>query len=154
MDIKKPIKRHRAIQPLSREHHYGLQLCWKIRTGFQRGVSPARIWNYTDWFYQQYLLPHFDTEEKLLFPLLGNEHASVKKAVAEHRRLKRLFEDREHVQLTLNRIEEELEKHIRFEERVLFNEIQEAADEAQLQAVALLHVEIKISETWEDKFWE
>ncbi|WP_241739476.1 hypothetical protein [Aestuariibaculum marinum] len=32
----KPLKRHKALQPLSREHHYGLLLTWKIRTGFKK----------------------------------------------------------------------------------------------------------------------
>ena len=35
----KPIKRHKAIQPLSREHHQGLLLCWKIGKGFEKGIE-------------------------------------------------------------------------------------------------------------------
>lgn len=154
MEIRKPLKRHTAIQPLSREHHHGLQLCWKIRTGFQRNVAVPRIWSYTGWFYRNFLLPHFDAEEKLLFPVLGDEHSYIRKAVAEHRRLKRLFEDNQQVQRSLNRIEEELEKHIRFEERVLFNEIQQAASEAQLLEIAQLHTGTVFPDTWEDRFWE
>jgi len=29
--MNQPIKRHVALQPVSREHHYGLLLSWKIR---------------------------------------------------------------------------------------------------------------------------
>ena len=38
----KPQKRHKALQPLSREHHHGLLLSWKIRSGFnKKGIIPA-----------------------------------------------------------------------------------------------------------------
>ena len=35
----KPQKRHKALQPLSREHHHGLLLSWKIRTGFSKDIA-------------------------------------------------------------------------------------------------------------------
>lgn len=41
--MSQPIKRHPSLQPLSREHHYGLLLSWKIREGFKREVPPERI---------------------------------------------------------------------------------------------------------------
>jgi len=40
-----PIKRSIALQPLSREHHHGLLLCWKIRTGLKKGIDIDRIKN-------------------------------------------------------------------------------------------------------------
>ena len=57
---------------------------------------------------------------------------------------------------TLIAIEEKPEKHIRFEERVLFNKIQEEASEKQLLIIQKLHntdVGCNI-DTWNDKFWE
>lgn len=150
----KPIKRHKAIQPLSREHHQGLLLSWKIRTGLSKGVSTDRIKTYVDWFYKTHLIPHFEEEEVNLFPILGNDNELVKKAVAQHRRLHRLFRSTGELQKSLNHIEEELEKHIRFEERVLFNEIQKVATEQQLRLVLEHHNETKFSENNTDKFWE
>tara|TARA_R110002050_G_scaffold350_5_gene2336 strand:- start:16515 stop:16976 length:462 start_codon:yes stop_codon:yes gene_type:complete len=150
----KPIKRHKAIQPLSREHHQGLLLSWKIRTGLSKGVSTKRIKTYVDWFYTNYLAPHFEEEEKHLFPILGKDNAMVKKAVAQHRRLDRLFKSTTELNKSLNRIEEELEQHIRFEERVLFNEIQKMATEQQLQFILEHHIETKFSENTTDSFWE
>lgn len=44
---------------------------------------------------------------------------------------------------TLGQIEEELEQHIRFEERQLFNEIQQLANEAQLYIIAKHHVRLQ-----------
>ena len=149
-----PIKRHKAIQPSSREHHQGLLLSWKIRTGLSKGVSTDRIKTYVDWFYKTYLIPHFEEEEKHLFPILGNNNILVKKAIAQHRRLDRRFSITSELKKSLNLIEEELEQHIRFEERVLFNEIQKVATEQQLQFILEHHSESNFFESSTDRFWE
>ncbi len=90
---KKPIKRDKNIQPLSRDHHHTLLLCWQIRKGYSKEVSPERIKSYTDWFFENHVLPHFEIEEKYLFPVRGENKDLGKKALAEHWRLKRLFRD-------------------------------------------------------------
>jgi hemerythrin-like domain-containing protein len=151
--MAQPIKRHIALQPLSREHHFGLLLCWKIRTGFSKGVAADRIKAYADWFYSNHLVPHFEMEEAHIFPVLGNEHELVQQALNEHKRLHSLFHAQEDSQNVLSDIEEELEKHIRFEERVLFNEIQKVATPEQLQERERLHTDEPFTEAWEDKFW-
>jgi len=153
MEVRKPLKRHLSLQSLSREHHFGLLLCWKIRTGFQKSVEVNRIKAYSDWFFQTHLIPHFDKEEKLWFPLLGNSHQLIKKALTDHRRLARLFNDTAQAEKSLSLIEEELEAHIRFEERVLFEEIQKTVPESTLLQ-AMKQLEEKESlEDWHDPFW-
>ncbi len=150
----KPIKRHEALKPLSREHHYGLLLCWKIRQGFKLNVDSQRIKDYTEWFKVQYLEPHFEAEEQYIFPVLGNDHELVKRALSEHRRLKRLFDQETEITKALILIEEELYSHIRFEERVLFNEIQRIATSEQLAEIEEKHQGIAFSDKeWKDKFW-
>lgn len=121
--MHKPIKRHKALQPVSREHHFGLLLSWKIRKGFKLNIELERIKAYTDWFWEHHLVPHFNFEEHFMFPILGNEHKLVKKAIREHNRLSRLFTATDKIEQNLSLIEEELIAHIRFEERVLFKEI-------------------------------
>ncbi len=149
-----PIKRHEALKSLSREHHHGLLLCWKIRQGFKKDVAPERIKSYTDWFQKVYLEPHFETEEKYIFPVLGNEHEKVKKALAEHRRLKRLFKQDSEIKKALSLIEEELDQHIRFEERDLFNEIQAVATPEQFAEIQERHEGLPFSDDdWDDHFW-
>ncbi|WPP50607.1 hemerythrin domain-containing protein [Catalinimonas niigatensis] len=150
----KPIKRNEALQPISREHHQSLLLCWKIRTGFSKGVDVARMKKYADWFFKNHIQTHFDIEEKYIFPILGNEHEGVKKALSEHRRLTRLFENKDEIEKSLSRIEEELEAHIRFEERILFNEIQETATDTQLKSISEHHTESKFQENTEDMYWK
>jgi iron-sulfur cluster repair protein YtfE (RIC family) len=149
----KPIKRNKALQGVSREHHHGLLLCWKIRTGFSKGISEERIKKYVDWFYGAHLLPHFELEENHIFPILGKDHELVKKAISQHKRLNRLFNETGTLSKSLNLIEEELEQHIRFEERVLFNEIQKIATEDQLGTISKIHNDQKFNDNIDDTFW-
>lgn len=150
---EKPLKRHKALQPLSREHHHGLLLSWKIRSGFNKKIETERIKTYADWFFETHLIPHFELEETHIFSILNEDHELVKRALAEHRRLKRLFADDEDHEKSLHKIEEELEQHIRFEERILFPEIQKAATEAQLELIADIHHEEGFVDKIDDEFW-
>ena len=74
MISSKPLKRVLELQPLSHDHHHGLQLCWKIRTGFSKKIAPDRIKKHTDWFFKTHLKPHFELEEKYVFPILGADN--------------------------------------------------------------------------------
>ncbi|MEZ4792471.1 MAG: hemerythrin domain-containing protein [Gelidibacter sp.] len=150
----KPLKRHKALQPLSRDHHHGLLLSWKIRNGFNKNVELGRIKTYADWFFETHLIPHFELEEAHIFPLLDENNELVKRALAEHRRLKRLFNEEGDVEKSLHKIEEELEQHIRFEERVLFPEIQKIATEDELLQIEKIHHEDGFVENLEDEFWK
>lgn len=156
----KPVKRSKALQALSRDHHHGLLLCWKIRTGFSREVAPDRISEYVRHFFRSHLQQHFREEEKLVFGLLEADNELRKKAESQHRRLlrlcRRLEEEPPRVTVTLGEIEEELEQHIRFEERKLFPLVEE-----QLDAPALLELERSLEEQhrpfrdqWKDVFWQ
>lgn len=152
--MSEPLKRHPSLQPLSREHHHGLLLCWKIRTGLKNGVEPQRIKQYVDWFFENHLIQHFAVEEKQLFPILGLSNPMVKQAIAEHHRLRELFKSKTNLKVVLGLIESELDHHIRFEERVLFQEIQQVADDSQLQLLDEIHQEVPESNVWKDNFWE
>ncbi len=150
----KPQKRHIALQPLSREHHHGLLLSWKIRSGFSKNIDPKRMRSYADWFYKTQLIPHFEIEEAHIFTILEKDNELVKKALAEHRRIKRLFAETENDAKTLSKIEEELEKHIRFEERVLFPEIQKVATETQMIEIEKIHQPESFEDNLDDEFWK
>ena len=153
MEKKAPLKRDPALRHLSHDHHHGLLLCWKIRQGFKLGVEPARMKNYCVWFWTSYLNPHFEEEEKVIFPILPEDNLLIKQALTEHKRLRKLFSSWENPEKTLGQIEEELEKHIRFEERILFPEIQEKATVEQLEAIAAHGKREKFVENGEDPFW-
>ena len=55
MNTNAPIKRTEVLKPLSHEHHHGLLLCWKIKTGIKKNIDAARIKKYADWFYRSHL---------------------------------------------------------------------------------------------------
>ena len=150
----KPQKRHKALQPLSREHHQGLLLSWKIRAGFSKDINPKRIRAYANWFFKNHLMPHFELEETYVFTILDAENEMIKRGLAEHRRLKRLFADTSDDIKILSKIEEALEQHIRFEERILFPEIQNVATQAQWRQIELIHQPEKFIDNEIDVFWK
>lgn len=154
MEKKKPIKRHIALQPLSRQHHFGLLFSWKIRKGFQNNIEIGRMQEYAKWFYKHEITPHFHDEEKYVFPILDKENELIERALKEHRRIKRLFNDTKDPEKSLSKLEEELDAHIRFEERILFNEIQKFATEAQLAKIEEIHSDLKKTPDYRDPFWE
>ena len=63
---KKPIKRNENILKLSKEHHFSLLFCWKIRQGLKAGADSSRIIKYVQYFKTHFLLPHFSEEEIFL----------------------------------------------------------------------------------------
>lgn len=153
---RKPQKRAKELHPLSHDHHHGLLLCWKIRQGLKKDIDPERIMKYARAFFTDSIEQHFYEEEKFLFPLLGRDHPMIKKACKDHNRLKRLFLSENDLLKACSLIEEELEAHIRFEERELFNEIQRLAVEGELGKVhKKLHPRNKVGPLaqWPDPFW-
>lgn len=154
MKKSKPIKRHIALQPLSRQHHFGLLFSWKLRKGFSKNIAIERLHDYAKWFFQHEIKPHFAEEEKYIFPILNEENEMIVRALREHRRIERLFNDAENPEKSLSLLEEELDAHIRFEERILFNEIQKVATEAQLQKIEDIHAEPETHREYDDAFWD
>lgn len=148
-----PIKRTPELQPLSRDHHQGLLLCWKIRKGISNGTPSERIKEYVKWFYSEHLLPHFKTEEDLLFTILGSAHPLIIQAITEHRDLEKLITDESNSQELLQEIAQKLDDHIRFEERTLFGEIEKVATAEQLQLISTHHQEPVFCDNDTLKFW-
>ena len=157
MNRPPPLKRIDELVPLSHDHHHALWLSLKIRTGFKKGIDPSRIKKHTDWFFKTHLIPHFEIEERYIFPILGSDNELVKRALKEHRKLNRLFNAKRDIEKNLVLIEEQLESHVRFEERILFDEIQKIATRSELQKINEIHCSTfsaeEVNEKWEDEFW-
>lgn len=154
MENKKPLKRHEALKPLSRQHHSGLLFSWKLRKGFTENISTERLKAYANWFFIHEIKPHFKLEEDYIFPILDTKNPLIVRALKEHRRLERLFYEHENIQNSLSLLEEELEAHIRFEERILFNEIQKIATKEELEKINKIHPDTDSEKIYEDSFWE
>lgn len=141
-----------ALEPLRDEHKDVLLLCSRIREGLKRGIEMKRIRKYTDWFQETHLKPHFELGEQLIFPLLGN-NVRVKKALANHRRIKRLLSCSCKDEKVLNLLEEELTTHIRFEERILYKEL-ELSNPGRISEIEEQHKVMQAHEReWKDPFW-
>ena len=150
--MTKPLKRHVALQPVSREHHQGLLLAWKIREGMKRGIPEERITKYINWFWEHHLATHFRFEEIYIFPILGSDHPLILRALQEHQDLSDLMTSEDHTKENLFAIEQQIVKHIRFEERTLFQEIEAVASEKKLREVEEAHGKAPDCHC-EDRFW-
>jgi hypothetical protein len=148
-----PIKRAPELKSFSHDHHHGLLLCWKIKTGMSKNIELLRIKKYVDWFYETYLKTHFKLEEKYIFSILEPDNVLVRQALQEHKTLIELFETSSDLEANLKRIEKELDSHIRFEERILFAEIQKSATKKQLEKIEEVHSREVFIENEDANFW-
>lgn len=136
------------------KHHKTLFFCWNIRTGIDRGIEMNRIVEYVKWYGEEILFPKLEIEEKLLFTILNEENYLVKRALKEHRRLRRLFKIGTNPMKHLIYIEEELDLHIRFEEKNILPEIETVATQKQLKAINDALEKLPTNADWDDNFWE
>lgn len=129
------MKRHSALINLSRDHHNGLitaQLL-KINAPLYKGLPETtedKIRFIKDFFNKE-LSNHFLEEEEILFPFIEKESDELaeltKKLTQDHSELKQLIislDETIEKEKQLDQIGKLLEAHIRYEERKLFEKIQ------------------------------
>lgn len=155
--MTKPLKRHLFIIEFSKDHHYGLLLVWKIRQGLQKNVEPSRIVKYVNFFSEEELLPHFEEEEKYLLPLLPETDDLRKRVEAEHAHLRKLLSACANDKVApLKDLANDLEAHIRFEERIFFPHLEKNIDlnNVELKEIIVKHKRNNLDAKWIDTFWE
>ena len=153
---QKPIKRNKNIVALSRDHHHGLLLCWKIRQGLKMNVELKRIGNYIHFFWKTQMVEHFRKEEELLFSKIDgpvcdrvkDEHGIIRLLVDG---IDRHDKNNRNSYIEFSNL---LEQHIRYEERVLFPYLEANISASELEAIGK---ELEMNEThndvYEDEFW-
>jgi iron-sulfur cluster repair protein YtfE (RIC family) len=159
MKDQEPIKRHQAIVSFSKDHHFGLLLVWKIRQGLEKAVNAERISKYVVYFFKEDLEKHFREEEQLLFRKLPESDTLRKRAEADHQSIYNLvkaIDKNKNDTILLSQLANELENHIRFEERELFNHLQKKITPADLELIEKRTPNNgkTIDEKWKDVFWE
>lgn len=132
------MKRHPSLQPLSDDHHRALVLARRLRrdsTGMG-ALALASLASKVRQVFGAELEPHFRVEERWLLPALEGrgEARLATRTLEDHARLYALAhglwsEDTPQELGTL------LEKHVRFEERVLFPEAEAVLSDAELASV-------------------
>lgn len=158
METKKPIKRNAAIVAFSKDHHFALLLVWKIKEGLKNLIEPHRITEYVIHFYDTDLIQHFKDEEEFLFSKLSADNPLRIQAETEHKTINNLIQGLRTNSGDKNSLEKfaaTLEKHIRFEERELFNELQQILSDEDLIEIASINSREHESDTeWGDVFWK
>lgn len=137
MTKKIPQKRAAELVSLSHEHHHALVFCVRLKKTQQTPIET--IQNYVNYFWENHISEHFENEEKYLIDLIANQ--SLKEQfLAEHKQIREVVNSILTYPEAANKnaliLSEILNNHIRFEERVLFPEIENAAKKNELQAIA------------------
>ncbi|AEL23977.1 hemerythrin domain-containing protein [Cyclobacterium marinum] len=156
----KPLRRHPAFVPVSRDHHFGLLLVWKVRQGREKSIVPERLLNYVKYFFSNHMEPHISLEESVIFTYMAKNDLLRKEVESQHRNIQKAYKElskfKEDELLTkLDEFCHMVEAHIRFEERKLFQYMQVELLNKELEElegkVAAVHK--PVTEDWEDKFW-
>jgi len=152
--LPQPLKRHPALQPLSREHHQILLLGFKIRQGLKNNIDHQRIVDYCIWFYSSFHLQHVEHEAHHFEHILGKHSEIYVRLKQNHKNVIHAFKDLKSSYLDLKTFEELIVSHVREEERVLYQELQ-----AQLTPEAIHYLETNLTELdfhdrFKDIFWQ
>ena len=160
MQNTSPIKRDPRLIWLSRDHHNGLLIGWKIRQGIGYKVPTERIIEYVLNAFTAELEPHFAEEEELIFSRLDRTDALRSRAEAEHAAIRemmaKLHTSKVDEVAALLKFADILQAHIRFEERILFPHVEKVIPAKDLDAIGRQlendHAN-KGAVSWPDAFW-
>ena len=150
-----------SLQPLSRQHKSALMACLLIRKGISKQAKVEDMVSFLQQCWIQEILPHFEQEEALLIPLLkkypkGKIYADTILRDHELFRIGMIHLQQDHLQeRLLQDLAEQLEHHIRFEERIVFQEMQNFIPPAELEQLILKeHDQPSICNNYPQRFWE
>ncbi|PZX65913.1 hemerythrin domain-containing protein [Hydrotalea sandarakina] len=156
-----PIKRSEAMQPLSRQHHNALLFCLLLKKGIAKKADNSVMKDFCISFWENDLMHHFQLEEDLLYSL-GNTYPVLQSGLLqmkdEHTALQQYMNQiKIHVTYAiLTEYVNLLEKHVRFEERILFPHIENTINSNILQQIgkALVQEEEHNCLQYPIHFWE
>ena len=137
------MKRHPALVPLSRQHHDGLALGVFIERGLRDGADPATAESLRGQVLEAWELElrgHFEVEERVVFPAVRDAipaPATIDTLISEHDEIRAAIGSLETARgdalvQELLALREQLVRHIRTEERVLFEAVQASLSEEEL----------------------
>ncbi len=136
------MKRHPALQSLSRDHQHALAVALELTRATDETAGTARA-SFLDFWHREGRA-HFREEEDVLLPAFarhGDPHDPVvARVLTDHVELRRdaaVLEGDEHPDPELLRVVgERLRSHVRREERELFPLLEETLDDQALHALA------------------
>lgn len=135
------MKRHPALQALSRDHHQTLVVAQRLRRAGDHEAGEAQASFLEFWRNEGEL--HFRLEEEVLLPSFatagGAETPAVARVLIEHAEIRLrafLLQARAASPALLKELGELLADHVRLEENELFPAIEESLDDGQLYRLA------------------
>ena len=156
------MKRHKQLQPLSRQHHNGLLAVLLLKKGIKKAADPKVMAAFILHFWNSDLETHFSSEETVLIPALketGFDETLTRRLMNEHTALRSYIYSLQEDGVSVSIIEDFaylLEQHIRFEEKIYFPEAEKILNEEQLQKLgSKLHENNEANcMNYAVKFWE
>ena len=132
------MKRRSELRDLSDDHHTALVIARSCKraaslSDAERSALSERL----RVAFETHLEPHFEIEERYLLPALERlgEHVLRGRLQAEHADLRARAAEAGDLADRIVAFGERLESHVRFEERVVFEQTQDRLDEAELTAI-------------------
>ncbi|MBZ5856241.1 hemerythrin domain-containing protein [Flavihumibacter profundi] len=155
------MQRAETLQPLSRQHKAALMTCLLIRKGISKQASVAVMADFFLKSWEKDLLPHIEEEERLLVPLL-NRYPEGKTFAAtilrDHELLRNGIEHLKQQNLNerlIGSLADQLEQHIRFEERIVFQQMQDFIPEKELNHILFKEDKSQpVCNSYTNHFWE
>lgn len=153
------MKRNKNILYISRDHHYGLMFCWKLRQGVKRKVDQARMRNYVAYFWENYFQPHFQEESQFLLSKVNDpmsheahrQHLSIQALISEI-----IAGSGKAQPETLKELANLVNQHIRFEEKELFPHLEQSLNTETLKSIGAALDELhssRFKDDYPDNFW-
>lgn len=132
-----PIKRNKSLVSLSRDHHDGLLVVWKLRQGMRLNIEVERMIHFIINAFEQEEEPHFCAEEQFLFAAIPADNEWRIQAEADHAAMRKMVtmlkNGNNNTVADVEAFASALESHIRFEERTLFPYFEKAVSAAILE---------------------
>ena len=127
------MKRSEALVPLGHDHHVALEAALRLRRATADDLGPA-VERFREFWAEHERRRHFEIEEELLLPALADDPEWDEMAArirGEHAQIRSAAAGLDSVEAA-NALGELLHDHVRFEERRVFEYLEERLDAERL----------------------
>lgn len=152
-----PIKRSEFLIQLSRDHHFTLLFCWKIKEGLKKDI-PLILKDYVLFFWNGHMQKHFEQEEELLFKKDDNVLCNLAKQ--QHLQIDEIISQIKESPHPHNPIFQTLidtvNQHIRLEEREVFPFLEKTLPKEDLESISeiLKNEKNDFTDNYPVEFWK
>lgn len=150
-----PLRRHSALQPLSRANHQGLMFCLLLEKGLRNEVHPGRMHDFIIHFYDSYWRAHRERLHSLLEDLLPGSDLWALEFRKKYQSLSNTWVKAKSTKssTSVRNLKDSLRAFIRWQERKLFMELQDHHPK-KIEVLVLPESGDDICALWTDPFWE